>query len=66
MQHSRCKRRMGHAFGHCEFKNKSKIKRFGEKKVQVSGLVFFFIDTFLLSRAVPAGEHVETRFHADF
>ena len=56
---------MGHAFGHCEFKNKSNIKRFGKKNKKVSGLVFFFIDAFLLSRAIAAGEHVETRFHAD-
>ena len=64
MQHFRYQRRMGHAFGHCEFKNKSKIKRSGKKNKKVSGLLFFFTAAFLLSRAVPAGEHVETRFHA--
>ena len=32
---------MGHAFEHCKFKKKSKIKRFGEKKMHVSGLDFF-------------------------
>ena len=63
MQHFRYQRRMGHAFEHCKFKNKSKIKRFGEKNAGF-WTSFFFIDTFLLSRAVPAGEHVETRFHA--
>ena len=32
---------MGHAFEHCKFKKKSKIKRFGEKKKTVCGLDFF-------------------------
>ena len=37
---------MGHAFEHCEWKDNIKIKRFGEKKVKVSGLLFFFIDAY--------------------
>ena len=53
---------MGHAFEHCEWKDNIKIKRFGEKKVKVSGLLFF--NRRLRSRAVPAGENAETRFHA--
>ena len=32
---------MGHAYGHWEFKNTSKINGLGEKKMQVSGLDFF-------------------------
>ena len=32
---------MGHAYGHWEFKNTSKINGLGEKKMQVSGLDIF-------------------------
>ena len=52
MQHFRCKQRMGHAFRHWEFKNKSKIKRFGKKNKKVSGLLFFFTAAFTFASII--------------
>ena len=43
MQMFRVERRMGHPFQRCNFKIKVKCKRFGKKKVQFSGLLFFSI-----------------------
>ena len=44
MQEFRDKRMMGHAFRRCGFKIKVKWKGIGKKKMQFSGLLFFFID----------------------
>ena len=41
MQEFRGKRTMGHAFRRCGSKIKVKRKRFGKKKMQFSGLLFF-------------------------
>ena len=44
---------MGHAFEHCKFKDKSKIKRFGKKK-NAGFWTRYFFTALLLSRVVPA------------
>ena len=44
MQEFQDKRMMGHAFRRCGFKIKVKWKGIGKKKMQFSGLLFFFID----------------------
>ena len=40
MQKFRDVRAMGHTFGRCCFEVKTKLKRIGKKKMQVSGLLF--------------------------
>ena len=41
MQEFRGKRTMGHAFRHCGYEINGNWKRFGKKKLQFSGLLFF-------------------------